>query len=182
MWAAYDDPTYAEVLGYIDPAAVVLDIGAGDMRLACHMAKQARLVLALELDPLRFAGKVLPPNVRALAVDARTWPFPEGVDTAVLLMRHCTHTGLYIDKLIAAGCRRLITNARWGLGVECINLQEQPQPFASLKAGWYGCRCGAVGFREGPAAELNSRLIEQVHEVATCPKCEQHGRYRHRLT
>ncbi len=182
MWAAYDDATYADVLGHIDPGSVVLDIGAGDMRLACRMAERARLVFALELDPSRFAGRPLPANVRALAVDARSWPFPAGVDTTVLLMRHCTHTGLYINKLVAAGCRRLVTNARWGLSVECIDLQKPPQPFATLALGWYACRCGAAGFREGPATELNSQLIEQVHEVATCPKCEPYGRHRNRLT
>ncbi len=182
MWAAYDDATYADVLDHIDPGSVVLDIGAGDMRLACRMAERAQLVLALEIDPSRFAGRPLPSNVRALGVDALTWPFPGGVDTAVLLMRHCTHTGLYIDKLVAAGCRQLMTNARWGLGVECIDLQKPPQPFAALTLGWYACRCGAAGFREGPATELTPHLIEQVHDVATCPECEQYGRHRYRLT
>ena len=31
-WAAYDEDTYAQALAFVPPGAVVLDIGAGDLR------------------------------------------------------------------------------------------------------------------------------------------------------
>ncbi len=38
-WAPYDEATYAAVLAAIRPDDVVLDIGAGDLRLARRMAQ-----------------------------------------------------------------------------------------------------------------------------------------------
>ncbi len=97
---------------------------------------------------------------------------------AVLLMRHCTHYALYVEKLRAAGCRRLITNARWGMGVEVIDLSPGV-PFDSVGMGWYACRrCGAVGFVEKVAAQVDKATIENVSDVEGCPACSA---YRNRL-
>jgi hypothetical protein len=123
----------------------------------------------------------LPANLIVLCGDARTLPFP-AADTAVLLMRHCRHFRLYREKLEAVGCVRLITNARWGLSVECIDLAAAPQPYDELALGWYACRCGATGFRPGPVGRLTAAVAETVTEVDRCPECKDHGRNRNRLS
>lgn len=174
QWAPYDEPTYLEALAHIRPGAIVLDIGAGDLRFAHMAASRANFIYAVERRPelaALAATADLPANVEVICADARTLPFPEDIDTAVLLMRHCAHFGLYVGKLEAVGCRRLITNARWGFGVECIDLSRPAQSFATLDAGWYACRCGATGFREGSPAELSQTHLENIAEVATCPAC-----------
>ena len=170
LWSPYDEDTYARALSFVPPGVVVLDIGAGDLRFARRLAARARLVYAVERRPQLLAGGA-PGNVRVVCADARDWPFPPGLDAAVLLMRHCVHFALYRRKLEAVGCRRLITNARWGMGVECINLATPPQPYATLAIGWYACRCGATGFRPGPPAALTGANLETIIEVDHCPGC-----------
>jgi len=189
LWAPYDEATYERALSYVPAGAAVLDIGAGDLRFARQLATRARIVYAIERQPallpvtpspllprspapLPQDETCLPPTLIILCGDARVLPFPAGIDTAVLLMRHCAHFGLYREKLEAVGCRRLITNARWRMGVECIDLTRRPRPYAELALGWYACRCGATGFRPGPPEALDERLAEVVHEVETCPECQ----------
>lgn len=179
MWAPYDDETYARALALVPPGANVLDIGAGDLRLARRLAGRARAVYAIEVHPELMAGLSLPRNVTAICGDARTLPFPAGIDTAVLLMRHCRHFALYREKLEAAGCARLITNARWGMGVESIDLTRPPRPYDELTLGWYACRCGATGFVPGLAEQLTSELAEIIFEVDKCPECIHYGRISH---
>jgi hypothetical protein len=107
----------------------------------------------------------------AVCTDARIEPVPPGVTVAVLLMRHCTHYALYVEKLRAAGCRRLVTNARWGMGVEVIEL-GRGVPFASVAAGWYACRrCGAVGWAGEDAAAVNAAALDTLADVEGCPAC-----------
>ena len=50
MHAPYDQPTYQAVLDQLSEEDVVLDIGAGDLRLARQMAKIARKVYAVEIN------------------------------------------------------------------------------------------------------------------------------------
>jgi SAM-dependent methyltransferase len=175
MWAAYDEDTYAQALSFVPPGAVVLDIGAGDLRLARRLAARARRVYAVERQPALPAGGApggTPDNVRVICADARHWPFPRGLDAAVLLMRHCNHFALYRRKLEAVGCRRLITNARWGMGVECIDLMQPPRAYDDAALGWYACRCGATGFRAGPPEALTAAVEAEVQEVESCPGCK----------
>lgn len=181
LWAPYDEGTYAAALDYAPRGATVLDIGAGDLRLARRLAGRARLVYAIERRPELLATGSLPANLIVIRGDARVLPFP-AVDTAVLLMRHCRHFRLYRAKLEAAGCVRLITNARWGMGVECIDLTAAPRPYDELAIGWYACRCGATGFRPGPLSQLTARVAETVTEVDCCPECKDHGRISNRLS
>lgn len=181
MWAPYDEETYAQALAYIPCGAAVLDIGAGDLRLARRIAERARIVYAIEQQFGLIAGESRPPNLAVICGDARDLPFPVKIDTAVLLMRHCRHFALYRAKLEAAGCERLITNARWGMGVECINLTAPVRQYDQMKIGWYACRCGATGFRSGPPEQLSEFLVEYIHEVDNCPECINHGRISHRL-
>jgi hypothetical protein len=49
-WAPHDEPTYQATLDWVRPDDVVLEIGAGDLRLARRPADRARLVYALEID------------------------------------------------------------------------------------------------------------------------------------
>lgn len=176
LWAPYDEGTYAAVLAAIRADDVVLDIGAGDLRLARRMAQVARRVIAWERQPeLLAAAGGLPPNLEVVCVDARTAPVPPEVTAAVLLMRHCTHFPLYVAKLRAAGCQRLITNARWRVGVEVIPL-EPAMSFAKLAGGWYACRrCGAVGWKGDDPAAVNEATFEQVTDVEGCPACSANG-------
>lgn len=196
-WAPYDEATYAAVLAALQPDDVALDIGAGDLRLARRMAERAKQVIAWEIQPelltvaavhgtaasntivsrsSRFrepAAEGLPSQERLVVVctDARVEPIPPGVTVAVLLMRHCTHFALYVAKLRAAGCQRLITNARWGMGVEVIDLAPAA-PFDSVAAGWYACRrCGAVGWIGDDAAAVNQATVAHVADVEGCPAC-----------
>jgi hypothetical protein len=180
-WATYDEETYARALDFIPPGAVVLDIGAGDLRFAQRAAGRAAVVYALEQRADLLVGRSLPENLIAICGDARELPFPPGIDAAVLLMRHCRHFALYRRKLEAAGCARLITNARWGMGVECIDLTHQGMPFAALALGWYACRCGATGFRAGHPEHITGDLADTIHEVGQCPECMHHGRSSYRL-
>lgn len=177
MWAPYDEGTYSAVLACIRPDDVVLDIGAGDLRLALRMAAVARRVYAIEIQPglLAQAGlnriRPRPANLGVLCGDARRLPFPPGLTVGVLLMRHCRHFSLYAGQLQAAGARRLITNARWRMGVEAIDLCAPRLPFDRLDLGWYACWCGASGFKPGPPERLTPDLASAVHEVSGCPDC-----------
>ncbi len=173
-WAPYDEPTYADALALIRPDDVALDIGAGDLRLARRMAARCRRVFALERQAAVLAEgepATLPANLTAVCADALTWPLPAGITVAVLLMRHCTHIEAYAERLRRAGCWRLITNARWRLGVEVVDLNAGV-PWNAAAGGWYACRCGAVGFKALPAAELTAAQMQQTEEVLDCPRCQ----------
>ena len=177
MWAPYDETTYRDVLDRIEPHDIVLDIGAGDLRLARRMAMTCRWVYALEIQNniIDFAyadGMGFPENLSVQYGDARCMPFPEDVTTGVLLMRHCNHFRLYADKLKAVGAVDLITNARWRSGVEVVNLQTKRIPYWQIEMGWYACWCGAVGFKPGSVERLTPELESVIHEVVNCPRCE----------
>lgn len=170
-WAPYDEKTYQTVLSYIRPDEVVLDIGAGDLRLARRMAAIARRVFAIEIQPGLLARQApLPDNLTVLCADARRVPWPTGISLGVLLMRHCTHVGLYAARLRAVGCRQMATNARWGLDVELIDLGPRAA-WNTVDLGWYACTCGQTGFVPGPPALLTLARFEQVAEVENCPAC-----------
>ena len=181
MWAPYDEQTYGQALGFVPARATVLDIGAGDLRLSRRLAERASLVYAVERRPELLPAEPLPPNLIVICADARTLPFPARIDTAVLLMRHCRHFALYRAKLEAAGCARLITNARFGMDVECIDLLASPHSYEEVALGWYACRCGATGFIPGPPERLTPITAEQITEVGNCPECNHYGRTSHRI-
>jgi hypothetical protein len=65
----------------------------------------------------------------------------------------------------------LITNARWRMGVEVVDLQAARMAFHDLQMGWYGCRCGGTGFKAGPAQGWSIEDDMILHEVADCPHC-----------
>ena len=170
-WAPYDEQTYTAALGQIRPDDIVLDIGAGDLRLARRMVQVACRVIAWEIQPELLAGSMSAGNLVVVCADARSEPVPAGVTVAVLMMRHCQHYALYVEKLRAAGCRRLITNARWGMDVEVVDLAPG-SPFSTASVGWYACRrCGAVGFSGDDAALVSADILNAVTDVEECPRC-----------
>lgn len=173
MWAPYDASIYQLVLDQIDVEDIILEIGAGDLRLSRQMAERVKKVYALEQNQalLERSSRALPANIQVITGDARTIPFPKEITTAVLLMRHCRHFSLYFEKLQASDCQRLITNARWGMNVETINLRGSRRPYQSLEMGWYACRCGNCGFKPGPAEALSEAIAEHAWEVDSCPLC-----------
>jgi hypothetical protein len=169
-WAPYDESTYQAVLKHVQPEDVVLDIGAGDLRLSKRIAHLVHHVFAIEMQPALLDVGPLPDNLTVVCGDARTLPWPAGITLGVLLMRHCTHVGLYVARLRAAGCTRLVTNARWGMDVELMDLGPRAA-WSTEKIGWYACTCGQTGFVAGPPAQLTAAEMEQMHEVETCPGC-----------
>ena len=101
-WAPYDAPTYRAVLNHILPNDVILEIGAGDLRLAREMALIAQKVYAVEINALVLdqglrSGHPLPGNIIPIRADAQTLDFPPDVTAGVLLMRHSTHFQLYAE-------------------------------------------------------------------------------------
>lgn len=174
--APYDQPTYQAVLDQLGPKDVILDIGAGDLRLARQMARVARKVYAVEINAwvLNQAcdpHHLFPANLTPICADARALDFPSDVTTGVLLMRHCTCFGLYAEKLQKAGAIRLITNARWRMSVEVVDLLAQRLPFDRAGMGWYACICGGTGFKEGPVEHWSFEMDRVINEVFNCPKC-----------
>ena len=176
LYAPYDQPTYQAVLDQLGPQDVILDIGAGDLRLSRQMAGIARRVYAVEinrqvLDQAYASRDPLPANLVPIHADARTLDFPSGITAGVLLMRHCTCFPLYALKLQKAGADRLITNARWHMDVEVVNLFVQRKSFVEFDMGWYACVCGATGFKEGPANHWTIEMDRITTEVSGCPQC-----------
>lgn len=178
QWAPYDLPTYQLVLKQISPHDVILDIGAGDLRLTRQMTEIAHKVYALEinraiLDKGLASFSPLPANLIPICSDAQTFNFPHDLTCGVLLMRHCTHFQQYAQQLREVGCERLITNARWGMNVEVIDLQASRTPYANIAIGWYACWCGTVGFKAGSPEHLTPENEVIIHEVVNCPNCQQ---------
>lgn len=172
IWAPYDEATYLAALAFLEPEDVVLDIGAGDLRFARRAVRRTRKVFAVERNPevLQTLPQAQPENLIVACADALAWPFPKGITSAVLLMRHCQHFKDYVARLRAVGCLRLITNARWGMDVECLALAPQ-MPYGAAPPGWYACACGAVGFKMAPAEELAAEALEASRSVEDCPAC-----------
>lgn len=178
MYAPYDQPTYQEVLDLLMTADVVLDIGAGDLRLSRQIAPIVRKVYAVEmnasvLDQASAARDPLPGNLIPICADAWAFRFPADTTVGVMLMRHCIHFRLYFEKLRDAGARRFITNARWRMGVEEVDLRADRLLYASADMGWYACLCGAIGFKAGAAGQWSIEMDQVIHEVADCPHCER---------
>lgn len=176
MYAPYDQQTYQAVLDQLESSDIVLDIGAGDLRLTRQMAQIVRNVYAIErnarvLDLAYATRSPLPGNISRLCADARVLEFPAGITTGVLMMRHCTCFPLYVHKLRDAGATRLITNARWRMDVEVVNLMSQPTPYAQTVTGWYACVCGGTGFKEGPVEGWSFKMDQEIHQVSGCPRC-----------
>lgn len=179
MYAPYDQPTYQAVLELLKPEDVVLDIGAGDLRLSRQMGRIVRKVYAVEmnasvLDLASGSRDPLPGNLIPICADAREFDFPSDITVGVLMMRHCTHFRLYFEKLRVAGARKLITNARWRMGAEVVNLQEDRILFKDVDMGWYTCLCGRTGFKAGLAEQWSVENDNVIHEVSDCPQCTLH--------
>jgi hypothetical protein len=172
MHAPYDQPTYQAVLDQLGPKDVILDIGAGDLRLARQMSKISRKVYAVEINArLLDQAQLLTGNLVPICADARALDFPPDITTGVLLMRHCTCFGLYAEKLQKAGATHLITNARWRMSVEVVHLLSKRLSFAEAGMGWYACLCGGTGFKEGPAEHWSFEMDRITNEVSSCPQC-----------
>jgi predicted RNA methylase len=177
VFAPYDEEIYRTVLAQIAPHDVVLDIGAGDLRLTKRVAAVARRVYAIERDPAVLAKAdrgTWPANLIVICADALTTSFPADVTTAILLMRHCTHEhfAAYLQRLSALRrCQRLITNARWKMDVEVIDLRSGGL-YDPDRAGWYACRCGSIGFTPGNPTVITPQVLAAVIDVVSCPQCE----------
>jgi len=170
-WAPYDEATYRAALDLIEPDDVVLDIGAGDLRFARRAAQRARSVIAIERCA-KLLKASYPDNMSVMHEDALHIAFPSHVTVGVLLMRHCQHFAEYAAKLRVVGCKRLITNARWGMDVELAAL-DATIDFASAAPGWYACQCGAVGFKPCLPDQLTATMIASTANVASCPSCNR---------
>lgn len=173
LWAPYDEGTYQAALDLLRPEDVVLDIGAGDLRFARRAARRVRKVIAVERNRSVLMSRNAaedPVNLTVVCADALTWAVPAEITVAVLLMRHCRHFKEYLLRLRAAGCRRLVTNARWGMDVECVSLEPQ-RPYWSAPSGWYACACGAVGFKTPAGGDVPAAALDSTVSVEDCPAC-----------
>jgi predicted RNA methylase len=163
-------------MAHITPRDVVLDIGAGDLRLTKRVAAVARRVYAIERDPAVLARSdrgSWPANLIVICADALTTAFPHDITAAILLMRHCTreHFAVYLQRLSPLQrCRRLITNARWKMDVEVIYLQSG-KVYDPDRVGWYACRCGSIGFTSGDPSVITPQVLAEVVDVVSCPQC-----------
>jgi predicted RNA methylase len=180
VFAPYDEGTQRAVLAHITPHDMVLDIGAGDLRLTKRVAAIARRVYAIERDPAVLArsdrgAAPWPGNLIVICADALATPFPDDVTAAILMMRHCTreHFAAYVQRLSALRlCRRLITNARWKMDVEVIDLRStRSVAYDPERVGWYACRCGSIGFTPGDPAVITPQVLAEVVDVVSCPQC-----------
>jgi hypothetical protein len=176
MYAPYDQATYQSVVDCLSADDIILDIGAGDLRLSRQMARIARKVYAIEinvrlLDQVNAAREPLPANLSPICGDARALDFPADITIGVLMMRHCTCFEFYVHKLRNAGAARLITNARWRMSVEVVDLLVTRQPIAEAEKGWYACVCGGTGFKEGSLEHWTFEMDRMIHEVSSCPHC-----------
>jgi len=174
-WSPYDEATYRATLEYIQADDRILDIGAGDFRLAERMAGIAQWVIGIEIQDNLMPREFRASNMTSIHADALTYPFPDGSTAGVLLMRHCRHFRQYAEKLKACGARRLITNARWGMGVEEVDLNKLRESYASIELGWYACWCGHTGFKPGLAEKITPSIDCMIHEVFDCPICQSTG-------
>jgi SAM-dependent methyltransferase len=173
LWAPYTAEDYQSVLDRIEPKDVVLDIGAGDLRLSVRLAHIARQVYAIERNPqilAQFDQASWPQNLAVIYANALTYPFPNDVTVGVLMMRHCTHFKEYAAHLKSIGCQRLITNARWGMDVEAIDLRSGVE-YNPDRMGWYACTCGSIGFTPGDPHSITEQVMGTVTEVIDCPNC-----------
>jgi SAM-dependent methyltransferase len=172
-WAPYSESTYQAVLNYVRPTDCLLEIGAGDLRLAKRLAEAARLVVAIEINPEVLARAIhpLPDNLVVVLGDALTMEFPTGISCGVLMMRHCLHFRLYAQKLKDCGATRMISNARWRFEPEEIDLKCTRLSYQQFDLGWYACWCGATGFKAGPVDKISPELFAKVSELSDCPKC-----------
>jgi len=176
LWAPYDLATYQLVLEQLHPEEVVLEIGAGDLRLTRQIAAVAHKGYGIEINSSVLGqglNQPVPDYLVVLQADALVVDFPSEVTVGVLLMRHCTHFNFYANKLSSLGCQKLITNARWRMGVETIALQAPRIKFSQVVCGWYACWCGAVGFKPGLVELLTPEIDGIIHEVIDCPHCLQ---------
>ncbi|HVO44299.1 MAG TPA: hypothetical protein VMT34_16845 [Aggregatilineales bacterium] len=175
VWSPYTDDIYQAALAMLCPDDVVLDIGAGDLRFSRLAASKVRRVTAIEQNRDLLGTAPIAHNLTAIGADARIWNFPNGISVAVLLMRHCTCFAHYVAKLRGVGCGRLITNARWRTGVECVSLAPKPtlQTMSEMgsKAGWYACLCGATGFVAATPEGVTPEALNRTLEVEGCPRC-----------
>lgn len=175
-FAPYAEETYRAVLAQIAPHDVVLDIGAGDLRLTRRVAALARRVYAIERNPAVLARAdrgTWPANLIVICADALATAFPVDVTAAILLMRHCSreHFAAYMQRLSALPrCGRLLTNARWKMDVEVIDLRSGGR-YDPDRAGWYACRCGSVGFTAGDPDRITPQILAEVVDVVSCPQC-----------
>ena len=179
-FAPCDEAIYQFVVERVTSQDVVLDIGAGDLRLARRLAQVTQKVYAVErntavLPELDRRGAGWSDRLVVINADATRWPFPADVTVAILLMRHCTldHFAQYRQRLSAeTRCRRLITNARWKMDVEEIDLRSaRRRPYDPAQVGWYACRCGATGFTPGDPRLIDRQVLSEVREVTGCPIC-----------
>jgi hypothetical protein len=178
VWAPYDEATYAAALEFLGPDDSVLDIGAGDLRFARRAAQRARAVMAIE-QRRELLNPPYPLNLTVICGDALAVPFPEVISVGVLLMRHCQYFVEYVFKLRAVGAKRLITNARWRVGVEHIAFDQPRVSFENLDAGWFACLCGATGFAAPSPDAVNTEALERVNQLAGCPNCRPRGEAAH---
>ncbi len=177
IWATYDDSTYNSVLSFIQQDDVVLEIGAGDLRLSRQIARIARKVVAIEisseiLSSTQATNSPLPNNLSVTCADARNYDFPPDTSLGVMLIRHCQNTREYMEKLQKIGCRWLVTNARWRMGIEKIDLFAPRMEFCDVPVGWFACWCGHVGFKPGPVQAIDENAMNYVIEVIDCPECK----------
>jgi hypothetical protein len=172
-WSPYDESTYRAVLNYIQPSDCVLEIGAGDLRLAKRLVRVACRVYAIEINPhvLAHAVQPLPDNLVVMPGDALFLEFPQGISCGVLMMRHCLHFRQYAQKLKDCGATRMISNARWRFDPEEIDLNCRRLSYQQIDMGWYACWCGSTGFKSGPVEKISPEMFETVYELSDCPKC-----------
>ncbi|MBI4256908.1 class I SAM-dependent methyltransferase [Candidatus Uhrbacteria bacterium] len=91
-------------LDHISSDDVVLDIGCGNGALAFDMAKKAKRVVGIDLNPKHqesWHGRFSAPNLTYQIADATTLPVQEPFDVVVLsnVLEHIKHRGLFLGSI-----------------------------------------------------------------------------------